>query len=89
MRRFLACVFAFGFVVSLAGSHLVEGRPFNASTSVTGAAGGALAFLAVAVVILRPWRRRDVPAIDRPPYLAAAIVVGLVACFALIGSRPG
>lgn len=89
MRRFLACVFAFGFVVSLAARHLVAGRPFDAITSGTGAAGGALAFLAVAVVILRPWRRRPVPVIERPPYRAAALVVGLVACFALIGSRPG
>lgn len=88
MKRFLAGVFLFGFVVSLVIHHVVSLRPFIGAISIAGAAGASLPYLIIGTLILRPWRKRQDLAIDRPPYRAAAIAVGIWACCVLIGSLP-
>lgn len=83
MKNFLAAVLLFGFLVSLFQQLLLGLRPFNAVT-IFGALGGGVPYLLIATLILRPWRERRPP--DRPPYLAAAVTVGIMACFFLVGS---
>lgn len=82
MRRYLLCIFMFGWLFGLVEKFLRHGS-INIY-GVSGAAGVGILFLSVATLIVRPWRQRNPPIDNPPPFRAASITIFFMMFFILV-----